>query len=149
MCFFFLNLQLQEVWCISFSHSGSLAGVKMNKQPSKESLKDRVKGIFGLGPPRPHSKQTESKLSEFIITLDILMVRNTPIIIHTIYTSPRPCVSHNILSFYRSGTHSRERPQPPDQSHQPRVRPRQIQEVWGGGEHPPAHLCDPGPQKQS
>uniref|UniRef100_A0A8C1GNN8 Tuberin n=1 Tax=Cyprinus carpio TaxID=7962 RepID=A0A8C1GNN8_CYPCA len=45
----------------------------MNKQPSKESLRDRVKGIFGLGPTRPHSKQTESKPSEFIITLDILM----------------------------------------------------------------------------
>ncbi|XP_052411578.1 tuberin isoform X22 [Carassius gibelio] len=45
----------------------------MNKQPSKESLRDRVKGIFGLGPTRPHSKQTESKPSEFIITLDIMM----------------------------------------------------------------------------
>ncbi|XP_051765578.1 tuberin isoform X4 [Ctenopharyngodon idella] len=45
----------------------------MNKQPSKESLRDRVKGIFGLGTPRPHSKQTENKPSEFIITLDILM----------------------------------------------------------------------------
>lgn len=45
----------------------------MNKQPSKESLRDRVKGIFGLGPTRPHSKQTESKPSEYIITLDILM----------------------------------------------------------------------------
>uniref|UniRef100_A0A9J8AN19 Tuberin n=1 Tax=Cyprinus carpio carpio TaxID=630221 RepID=A0A9J8AN19_CYPCA len=45
----------------------------MNKQPSKESLRDRVKGIFGLGSTRPHSKQTESKPSEFIITLDILM----------------------------------------------------------------------------
>uniref|UniRef100_A0A8C2KZC4 Tuberin n=1 Tax=Cyprinus carpio TaxID=7962 RepID=A0A8C2KZC4_CYPCA len=83
----------------------------MNKQPSKESLRDRVKGIFGLGPTRPHSKQTESKPSEFIITLDILMVRNTPVIIHTI------------------------QPPPPDQSHQPRVRTRQIQEhaveaVW-------------------
>uniref|UniRef100_A0A8K9VG01 TSC complex subunit 2 n=1 Tax=Oncorhynchus mykiss TaxID=8022 RepID=A0A8K9VG01_ONCMY len=44
----------------------------MNKQPSKESLKDKVKGIFGLGSPRPPSKQTESKPSEFIITLDIL-----------------------------------------------------------------------------
>uniref|UniRef100_A0A673G1W9 Tuberin n=1 Tax=Sinocyclocheilus rhinocerous TaxID=307959 RepID=A0A673G1W9_9TELE len=41
----------------------------MNKQPSKESLRDRVKGMFGLGPTRPHSKQTE----KFIITLDILM----------------------------------------------------------------------------
>ncbi|KTG36530.1 hypothetical protein cypCar_00044086, partial [Cyprinus carpio] len=36
-------------------------------------LRDRVKGIFGLGSTRPHSKQTESKPSEFIITLDILM----------------------------------------------------------------------------
>nr|XP_046196825.1 tuberin-like [Oncorhynchus gorbuscha] len=44
----------------------------MNKQASKESLKDKVKGMFGLGSPRPPSKQTESKPSEFIITLDIL-----------------------------------------------------------------------------
>ncbi|XP_043096895.1 tuberin isoform X3 [Puntigrus tetrazona] len=44
----------------------------MNKQPSKESLRDRFKGMFGLGPTRPHSKQTESKPSEFIITTDIL-----------------------------------------------------------------------------
>uniref|UniRef100_A0A672JBL2 Tuberin n=1 Tax=Salarias fasciatus TaxID=181472 RepID=A0A672JBL2_SALFA len=44
----------------------------MNKQPSKESLKDKVKGIFGLGPPRPPSKQSDSKPSEFIITADIL-----------------------------------------------------------------------------
>ncbi|XP_059200476.1 tuberin isoform X2 [Centropristis striata] len=44
----------------------------MNKQPSKESLKDKVKGIFGLGPPRPPSKQSESRPSEFIITTDII-----------------------------------------------------------------------------
>ncbi|XP_061576654.1 tuberin isoform X5 [Cololabis saira] len=44
----------------------------MNKQPSKESLKDKVKGIFGLGPPRPPSKSTDAKPSEFIITNDIL-----------------------------------------------------------------------------
>ncbi|XP_052365384.1 tuberin-like, partial [Oncorhynchus keta] len=44
----------------------------MNKQASKESLKDKVKGMLGLGSPRPPSKQTESKPSEFIITLDIL-----------------------------------------------------------------------------
>uniref|UniRef100_A0A9J7Z9N2 Tuberin n=1 Tax=Cyprinus carpio carpio TaxID=630221 RepID=A0A9J7Z9N2_CYPCA len=50
-----------------------VVSVTMNKQPSKESLRDRVKGIFGLGSTRPHSKQTESKPSEFIITLDILM----------------------------------------------------------------------------
>ncbi|XP_040891970.1 tuberin isoform X2 [Toxotes jaculatrix] len=44
----------------------------MNKQPSKESLKDKVKGIFGLGPPRPPSKQSDTKPSEFIITTDII-----------------------------------------------------------------------------
>uniref|UniRef100_A0A8B9HRP2 Tuberin n=1 Tax=Astyanax mexicanus TaxID=7994 RepID=A0A8B9HRP2_ASTMX len=44
----------------------------MHKQPSKESLKDKLKGVFGLGPSRLPSKQTESKPSEFIITYDIL-----------------------------------------------------------------------------
>ncbi|XP_068448418.1 tuberin isoform X1 [Clinocottus analis] len=44
----------------------------MNKQPSKESLKDKVKGIFGLGPPRPPSKQSDARPSEFIITTDII-----------------------------------------------------------------------------
>ncbi|XP_076003983.1 tuberin isoform X2 [Genypterus blacodes] len=44
----------------------------MNKQPSKESLKDKVKGIFGLGPQRLPSKQSDTKPSEFIITTDIL-----------------------------------------------------------------------------
>ncbi|XP_066516899.1 tuberin isoform X2 [Hoplias malabaricus] len=44
----------------------------MNKQPSKESLKERIKGVFGLGPSRLPSKQAESKPSEFIITCDIL-----------------------------------------------------------------------------
>ncbi|KAA0721866.1 Tuberin Tuberous sclerosis 2 protein -like protein [Triplophysa tibetana] len=44
----------------------------MNKQPSKESLKDKVKGIFGISTTRLQSKQAESKPSEFIITLDIL-----------------------------------------------------------------------------
>ncbi|XP_051940785.1 tuberin isoform X2 [Hippocampus zosterae] len=44
----------------------------MNKQPSKESLKDKVKGIFGLGPPRPPSKQSDHKPSEFIITTEII-----------------------------------------------------------------------------
>ncbi|XP_056136184.1 tuberin isoform X2 [Lampris incognitus] len=44
----------------------------MSKQVGKETLKDKVKGIFGLGPPRPLSKQNENKPSEFIITIDIL-----------------------------------------------------------------------------
>ncbi|MCJ8748152.1 hypothetical protein PDJAM_G00161780 [Pangasius djambal] len=43
----------------------------MNKQPSKESLKDKLKGVFGLTPRIP-TKQSESKTSEFIITYDIL-----------------------------------------------------------------------------
>ncbi|XP_060755118.1 tuberin isoform X2 [Neoarius graeffei] len=43
----------------------------MNKQPSKESLKDKLKGVFGLT-PRIATKQPESKPSEFIITYDIL-----------------------------------------------------------------------------
>ncbi|KAG8015185.1 Tuberin [Nibea albiflora] len=47
-------------------------GWAMNKQPSKETLRDKVKGIFGLGTARPPSKQSESKPSEFIITTDII-----------------------------------------------------------------------------
>ncbi|KAM9455149.1 tuberin isoform 2-T3 [Clarias gariepinus] len=43
----------------------------MSKQPSKESLKDKLKGVFGLTPRIP-SKQTESRPSECIITNDIL-----------------------------------------------------------------------------
>ncbi|XP_030585027.1 tuberin isoform X5 [Archocentrus centrarchus] len=44
----------------------------MSKQPSKESLKDKVKGIFGLGPQRPPNKQSDTKPSELIITADII-----------------------------------------------------------------------------
>ncbi|XP_024115248.1 tuberin isoform X3 [Oryzias melastigma] len=44
----------------------------MNKPQSKESLKDKVKGILGLGGPRPPSKQSDFKPSEFIITTDII-----------------------------------------------------------------------------
>lgn len=47
----------------------------MNKPQSKESLKDKVKGILGLGGPRPPSKQSDFKPSEFIITTDIIRVR--------------------------------------------------------------------------
>lgn len=69
----------------------------MNKQPSKESLRDRLKGVFGLGPTRPHSKQTESKPSEFIITLDILMVRDAPTEhSHLLYFSMTLCSSYNL-----------------------------------------------------
>ncbi|XP_063058708.1 tuberin [Engraulis encrasicolus] len=44
----------------------------MNKQPSKESLKDKVKGIFGIRPTHISTKPSEPKPSEFIITQDIL-----------------------------------------------------------------------------
>lgn len=69
----------------------------MNKQPSKESLRERVKGIFGIGTTRPHSKQTESKPSELIITLDILMVRDAPTELsqHLLYFSMILCSSYN------------------------------------------------------
>ncbi|XP_029545750.1 tuberin isoform X3 [Salmo trutta] len=61
-----------SVSCLVPPHRTPPGPPAMNKQPSKESLKDKVKGIFGLGSPRPPSKQTDSKPSEFIITLDIL-----------------------------------------------------------------------------
>ncbi|XP_021165852.2 tuberin isoform X2 [Fundulus heteroclitus] len=44
----------------------------MNKPQSKESLKEKVRGIFGLGPQRQQTKQSDSKLPEFIITADII-----------------------------------------------------------------------------
>uniref|UniRef100_A0A3Q3GMH6 TSC complex subunit 2 n=1 Tax=Kryptolebias marmoratus TaxID=37003 RepID=A0A3Q3GMH6_KRYMA len=47
----------------------------MNKQQSKETLKDKVKGIFGLGTPRPQIKPCDPKLPEFIITSDIIKVK--------------------------------------------------------------------------
>ena len=53
---------------------GLQTALNMNKQPSKESLKDKVKGMLGLGPTRISTKPTEAKPSEFIITLDILKV---------------------------------------------------------------------------
>uniref|UniRef100_A0A3B3YMI3 Tuberin n=1 Tax=Poecilia mexicana TaxID=48701 RepID=A0A3B3YMI3_9TELE len=44
----------------------------MNKQQSKETLKEKVKGIFGLGTQRQQTKQCDSKVPEFIITADII-----------------------------------------------------------------------------
>ncbi|KAM4750543.1 tuberin isoform 2-T3 [Anableps anableps] len=44
----------------------------MNKQQSKETLKEKVKGIFGIGSQRQQAKQCDSKLPEFIITADII-----------------------------------------------------------------------------
>uniref|UniRef100_A0A3Q1CEM9 Tuberin n=1 Tax=Amphiprion ocellaris TaxID=80972 RepID=A0A3Q1CEM9_AMPOC len=42
------------------------------KRKDCQILKDKVKGIFGLGPPRPPSKQSDAKPSELIITTDII-----------------------------------------------------------------------------
>uniref|UniRef100_A0A1A8ITX1 Tuberin n=1 Tax=Nothobranchius kuhntae TaxID=321403 RepID=A0A1A8ITX1_NOTKU len=44
----------------------------MNKQQSKESLKEKVKGIFGLGTSRPQTKPCDNKLPEFIITPELI-----------------------------------------------------------------------------
>ncbi|KAG9337413.1 hypothetical protein JZ751_028834 [Albula glossodonta] len=63
----------------------------MNKPQSKESLKDKVKGIFGLGPSRPPSKQAESKPSEFIITNEILKCcyeSTHPLSVVAVYKTP-------------------------------------------------------------
>ena len=62
-------------------------GGAMNKQPSKESLKDKVKGIFGIGPQRPPTKQTDNKPSEFIINHNILKVSDRVI---TVMDSCKP-----------------------------------------------------------
>lgn len=79
-------------------------GWAMNKQPSKETLRDKVKGIFGLGTARPPSKQSESKPSEFIITTDIIKVCRSEV--HTLTThlhfSPHHALHHVI--FFRSST---------------------------------------------
>ncbi|XP_058851777.1 tuberin isoform X1 [Acipenser ruthenus] len=54
----------------------------MNKPQSKESLKDKVKGLFGMGQSRINTKQAESRPSEFIITLDILKELNPECALH-------------------------------------------------------------------
>ncbi|KAJ8383690.1 hypothetical protein AAFF_G00215320, partial [Aldrovandia affinis] len=69
----------------------------MNKQQSKESLKDKVKGMFGLGPSRPPSKQTESKPSEFIITNEILKELSPDCALHT-----RIRVIHHVCELAKS-----------------------------------------------
>lgn len=67
----------------------TLSGWAMNKQPSKESLKDKVKGIFGLGTQRPPNKQSDTKPSEFIITADIIKVcRSDWVSVHVHWMSP-------------------------------------------------------------
>lgn len=53
----------------------AVSPVAMNKQQNKESLKDKVKGILGLGTPRPQIKSCDPKLPEFIITSEIIKVK--------------------------------------------------------------------------
>uniref|UniRef100_A0A8C7L9G7 Tuberin n=1 Tax=Oncorhynchus kisutch TaxID=8019 RepID=A0A8C7L9G7_ONCKI len=88
----------------------------MNKQPSKESLKDKVKGIFGLGSPRPPSKQTESKPSEFIITLDILKVCESVMRPHT-HTHIRTVHTHAVEAVWKAVEDMLTPEQPPEARH--------------------------------
>ena len=78
----------------------------MNKQPSKESLKDKVKGIFGIGPPRPPTKQTDHKPSEFIINSDILKVSDG-VVPPTASCDPAPLLTEVLT---RRGAWSQRRP---------------------------------------
>ncbi|TNN26173.1 Tuberin [Liparis tanakae] len=53
---------------------GSVARVRAERPPSdpEEALQPVESPVFGLGPPRPPSKQSETRPSEFIITTDII-----------------------------------------------------------------------------
>lgn len=90
----------------------TLPGWAMNKQPSKESLKDKVKGIFGLGTQRPPNKQSDTKPSEFIITADIIKVcRSDWVSVHVHWMSLIPFPAHlslfdvfSALVCFRSST---------------------------------------------
>lgn len=114
----------------------SIPGRAMNKQPSKESLKDKVKGIFGLGPPRPPSKQSDTKPSEFIITTDIIKVCRETLHVHT-----HARIHRQIHLTYHSSLHLPGAPprlwSEQSRSHdEPRLWSCQNEEIWGG-EHAP------------
>lgn len=75
----------------------------MNKQQSKESLKDKVKGMFGLGTTRPTSKQCDITPPEFIITSDIIKVsRNRAASIHVSHSCYLTLFLHHKCLFFSS-----------------------------------------------
>lgn len=113
----------------------------MNKQSSKESLRDKVKGIFGLGTPRPPSKQSDSKSSEFIITSDIIKVcrakKNNPnktnkkMLYYTHKQTPFLLRDVTCVGLV-PGAPPRLRPEQPGPCVEPGLWACQNQKVWRG-----------------
>ncbi|XP_041134002.1 tuberin-like isoform X2 [Polyodon spathula] len=56
---------------------------QQQQQQSKESLTDKMKGLFGLRQPRISTRQAESRPSEFIITVDTLKELNPECGLHS------------------------------------------------------------------
>ncbi|MGH0115421.1 UNVERIFIED_CONTAM: hypothetical protein FKN15_000056 [Acipenser sinensis] len=56
---------------------------KQQQQQSKESLTDKMKGLFGLRQSRINTRQAESRPAEFIITLDTLKELNPECGLHS------------------------------------------------------------------
>lgn len=131
-CVLFVSFFSPRLWIVWQLHP------TMNKQSSKESLRDKVKGIFGLGTPRPPSKQSDSKSSEFIITSDIIKVCREKknifsLIVHT--NKPSISVIHIccVLSLvWVTGAPPRLWPEQPGPYVEPSLWPCQNQKVWRG-----------------
>lgn len=112
----------------------------MNKQQSKESLRDKVKGMLGLGPARPPSKQSETRPSEFIITTDIIKVcgrdEHLCMFVHTqahpVWV-PHHALCHGLyLSHWCfSGAPTRLRSEQPRPHDEPRLWSCQNKKIWG------------------
>ncbi|CAM4470418.1 unnamed protein product [Leuciscus chuanchicus] len=113
----------------------------MNKQPSKESLRDKLRGVFSFGPTRPHSKQTESKPSEFIITLEVLMELNPEAglhhrikVIHHVceLAKSKKFEEHAVEALWKAVEDMMQPEQPPEAHHAVLVLLRAI--IQGQGE---------------
>uniref|UniRef100_A0A665U9V9 Tuberin n=1 Tax=Echeneis naucrates TaxID=173247 RepID=A0A665U9V9_ECHNA len=92
----------------------------MNKQPSKETLRDKVKGIFGLGTPRPPSKQSDTKPSEFIITTDIIkcpIMKHLCVFSKTVCEYTCSCVQHAVEAVWKAVEDMLTPEQPPEARH--------------------------------
>ncbi|XP_047659419.1 tuberin isoform X2 [Tachysurus fulvidraco] len=112
----------------------------MNKQPSKESLRDKLKGVFGLAPRIP-TKQTESKPSEFIITHDILKelapecgLSNRLRVIHHVcdLAKSKKFEEHAVESLWKAVADMMQPEQPPEARHAVLLLLRAI--IQGQGE---------------